>query len=187
MAAISFNDKSTPALSLNTRATRARTDAVLEAIEADEKMRALRAQMFGTDLLKQAHEYASALGGVANVSKLLPEQMATMNTTFKNAADHLERLNQTGRPPMQCSKNSSPRPCPFPTFSRMRGTSLDALLSTLPKVGGIPDIFGKVNISLANLLNTLPKVSAEVLKLPEALAAVPLQSATEGWMRSRWR
>jgi len=71
--------------------TRRAQDAHTESVN---KALALQDQIFGRELIGRAQEFATALGDASQVSRLLPEQMATMHTTFAGAADQLERLGK---------------------------------------------------------------------------------------------
>jgi len=141
-------------LSLNTKATRARSDAVNAGLAADEKSISLYNQLFGADLIARATEYRTALGDVSNISKLVPEQQTAMAAAFTKAAEQLERLN----------KGTTAQSIEFRTLA--------AAMTPLP------DLFKNTNVGLEAMLAALPKVT---LELPKLLDPLPLQSATDGW------
>jgi hypothetical protein len=60
--------------------------------EANQKQVDLQNQLFGRELTAKAREYATAIGDISNVSKLLPDQMKTVNETFIAAANHLTTI-----------------------------------------------------------------------------------------------
>jgi hypothetical protein len=61
---------------------------------ANEKQVALQNQLFGRELTAKAQEYVRAIGGLENVTKMLPDQMAQVHATAVAAATHLERMGQ---------------------------------------------------------------------------------------------
>ena len=73
--------------------------AWLRKAQADEeaaaqKLATLRGHLFGTELVTKANEYAKALGGVDNISKLMPAAQAELNKIFGAAYDALVKAGQ---------------------------------------------------------------------------------------------
>jgi hypothetical protein len=115
-------------LALNSKANAAATASYQQFVN-------LQRQMFGTDLIAKAHDYALALGNVSNVSKLLPDQATAMQRTWTEAAAQLERLGKAG------------------------GDAHTEFLRLAAATTPLPDLFSKVTVGAAGLADILPKVT----------------------------
>jgi hypothetical protein len=80
------------ALGILTTAQAAHKSRVEEINAANEKAVALQDKLFGRELTAKAQEYAAAIGSVSNVHKMLPSEMAAVNTTMIAAATHLAAI-----------------------------------------------------------------------------------------------
>jgi len=142
----------TEAVKEDTEAMRAAKVVQDAANAAQEKFVALQSQMFGADLIAQAHEYAKALGDISNVSILLPDQMTKLNQTFQAAAEHLVRIGGAGSDVHQ-------------EFMRLATatSSLDDLLDALPKVSiDWMDAANEINAANASIVTSTADVAEAV-------------------------
>lgn len=68
--------------------------AIADQEAYQKKLAALQDHLFGRDLIAKAGEYARALGGVDNISKLMPAAQAELNKAFGAAYDALVKAGK---------------------------------------------------------------------------------------------
>ena len=168
--------------------TKAAQDAHTESVN---KTLALQDQLFGRTLIGRAQEYAQALGGVSNVSKLLPEQATALQATFAAAAAQLERLGKAGGEAHTQFRNLAAALTPMPDLMKNLIVGTEGLADVGTKVAiNWNDEAKAINAANAALREVEPVIkdtTPEITKQTEAVKQLAASFTVVTKSAQEWR